>query len=193
MNARIALVALTAVVLSTGCNSFHSDRYCDDYDESAEGQPAQYPHLAGTTLGNVVVHAAQLCGKNEAYIYLERAQGKRIVGRAASPGVPTTGCLELPANAQDLTQCPVIAPNAVLHGAFHQLEARGILANGVGISPCIDTDDGTFPEDPQSSVGVVHWRDAQEAVNVVAQLLETYDLKGGVGVAVRGIGCAYPE
>lgn len=192
MKLRTAFFSLIALTICTACEPFTSEQdSCENHDDAAQGDPGQYPLAAGATLGSVAVHAPLLCEKQEGYIYVERAQGKRVVGRAGQPGVPMTGCPELPAAPQDLTQCPVVAPYAIAKQAFDQLQSQGVLVNGIGEGPCID--EAAAPDNRHFSMGVVNWGDAQAAVNLVAQLFERYDLKGGVGVAVRGIGCAYPK
>lgn len=42
------------------------------------------------------------------------------------------------------------------------------------------------------ALGVVDWADAEQAVILIAQLLDEYDLKGYIGVAVVGMKCVKP-
>lgn len=181
------------VVLGAGCEPIGQRlprEDCDAHDDSPRGSPEEYPLAAGGEVGTATVSPPLMCEKQQAYIHVARAAGRREVGLVARPGVPATGCQELPVTAMlDPTVCPVIAPAAVLFHAFDQLQAQGVFVNGIGQGPCAEA----HPTPPRSSMGVVRWEDAEQAVQVVAKVLEDYNLKGGVGVAVRGIDCAYPD
>lgn len=186
-----AIVVAAFLCTSSSCELFkEGDNSCENFDDAPGGSPADYPLAAGGSLGTVQVMIPQVCDKQEGYIRLERAEGKRRLGEPAKPGVPTTGCLELPSNPQDLAQCPVIAPAAILHQSDRELQAKGMLINGIGDAPCVDAGD---PNERELSISVTTWGDVQEAVTLVASLLERYDLQGVVRVGVRGIACAHPK
>lgn len=186
-----ALAIATFLGIGQSCVFVNShDFSCEDYDSSPKGQPADYPLAGGGNLGTVSVHPPQLCEAQEKHIRVERAQGKRQVGDSARPGVPATGCLELPANPQDFSQCPIIAPYAILDEASRQLQERGLSINGIGGVACLSSGQA---QKPLSSMGVTDWGHVQEAVTIVAQVLERYELQGSVMVGVRGIECAYPK
>lgn len=187
-----SLLFVSALALIAGCDplSAPSQDDCEHHDDAAQGTPEQYPLNAGGPLGSTVVSAPLMCEKRQGYIHVERAEGTRKVGEIAKPGVSTVGCVDLPVNAvQDPTVCPLIAPTAIYHHAVKLLQAQGILVNGVGKGPCAET----HPTPIRSAIGVVRWQDAEQAVMLVAKILVDYDLQGGVGVAVRGIGCDSPD
>lgn len=161
---------------------------CEGHDPTPGGDISDYPLADGATIRGSVVGKPILCELESAYIRIERPAGARRLGTARSDqGGFDEGCMELPADAQDVSQCAVINSLAILRIAFNRLHAQGLKPNGVGVGPCGNlkgTYDGT-----NMSVGVTHWRNADDAVNIVAGLLEEYDLQGVVGVAVRGVGC----
>jgi hypothetical protein len=137
----------------------------------------------------ITVAAPELCGKHEAYIRIERAIGARRLGTARNRGGAfDEGCMKLPANPADPSECPVLNPAPILGAAGERLRIAGIEgAGGAGLGPCGDMS-GDYAA-WNFAVGVVSWRDAARALTTVAELLATYDARGFVGVSVRGIPC----
>lgn len=99
----------------------------------------------------------------------------------------TEGCMTLPDPAAPPSTCPVINFSPLLHAAAEKLRAQNVELNATGLGPCGRLQ-GPY-EDWNMSIGVRDWKHAQTAVEVVAGLLRQYDLRGDIGVAVRGIGC----
>lgn len=161
---------------------------CDGHDPTPSGSISDYPLAGGATVRGAVVAKPVLCEQESAYIRIERSTGTRRLGIArSSQGGFDEGCMELPADAQDFSQCPLINPAAILRAAFDRLRAQGMMPNGVGVGPCGNLK-GSY-DDTNMSVGVIDWRNADDAVDMVAGLLEDYNLRGVVGVAVRGVDC----
>ncbi|CAN5694698.1 hypothetical protein BH11MYX3_BH11MYX3_20320 [soil metagenome] len=144
-----------------------------------------------TDLPNTSISTPQQCAGSEAYIRVERSAGARKLGTGRGKGGGfDEGCQTLPADPGDATQCPVINAGAILMAAHAELEKRSIVSVGVGLGPCGDVQadyDGW-----NMAAGVHDWKDAEQLVRIVAELLERYDAVGHVGVAVRGIHCVAP-
>lgn len=145
----------------------------------------QYPLAAGAMLGAVRVAAPLICEQEWAYIRVERLTGTRRLGTAQLPdGGFQEGCTTFPKAAGDSSQCPVIDHKVLLNSAFKQLRSEGVALNGNGLGPCGNSEGGY--DAWNMAIGVVHWKDAQLAVERLAAMLNSYDLKGFVGVAVKG-------
>lgn len=178
------LLACSACSLS--CARKHLLDQCEgqaDQDPGL-GAPSEYPLTSESNIGTVAVRSPLDCSSNQGHVRLERLQGRRTLGTS---GGEAGGCLELPKQAQDFSECPVIAASVILHEVFSQLRARAVVVNGIGPSPCLK--DAGRQEISELTAGVAHWKDLHEAVKLVAQLLETYDIRGTLGVAVRGLYC----
>lgn len=163
---------------------------CASHDNSPRGEQTAYTRSSGGEIGSVHVAPLQLCEHDWAYIRIERESGARRLGIARSSGGFDEGCASLPDAPDDPAQCPVIGVLTILEAAREALAAEGIETSGDGAGPC------TTPGDEYAtwnvSIGVLDWAEADRAVEVMAGLLETYDLAGYVGVAVRGIDCGVP-
>ncbi len=158
-------------------------------DERPFGSPSDYrvPHdlPAGISVSEPVP-----CEPASAYIRVERQQGARRLGVAREHGDSggfAEGCMEL-GQARGPGDCPSINVVAVLHEAGRRLRRRGVTTLGTGAGPCAPGggDYSTW----NMSVAVRDWRYAAEAVQVLADLMEEYDLSGYAGIAVRPMACA---
>lgn len=182
----MVVVVSMAGWFASGCAG-DRESSCEGFDETPRGAPSQYTLVSGGAIGSVAVSPPVFCEKERAYIRLEKAQGARRLGTARSPsGGFREGCLDLPGDPADLSQCPVLNFRPLLKAAFDELKERGVSVNGIGVGPCGVIGDY---EELNESVGVVGWEDADAAVQLVAELLERYAVKGYVGVMVVGIRC----
>ncbi len=179
---KMLLLSMSMFAVS-GCANTNT---CAGHDPSPEGEVSEYELRAGGSVRGVSVAPLLRCEHDRAYIRLERASGARRLRTAGGCGEE---CTELPDLAEDPSQCPVIDYGAILRAAFDEMLERGLGPNRRGAGPCADTTTSDY-ESSNMAVGVVHWSNADEAVNIVAGLLEEYDLSGFIGVAVRGYGCA---
>ena len=181
------LVASTTV---SGCASTNN---CNEHDPSPAGSISEYKLRDGASIQEVIVAPPLMCEHERAYIRIERASGTRRIGTTlGTHSESEEGCTELPDVAEDPSQCPIIEHGAILRTAFNEMQARGLEPNGAGAGSCADTTMNDY-ESWNMSVGVVSWTNAEGAVNVIAELLEKYDLSGFVGVSVTGIDCANAE
>jgi hypothetical protein len=155
-----------------------------------EGTQADYTAPAPP---DISLRPPQLCPRDEAYIRVERHVGTRRLGTARLAGGGfAEGCMKLPDDPRDETQCPVLNPAPLLAAAGARLQAAQVKgAGGSGLGPCGDIH-GDY-DAWNFSVGVVAWRDAAAAIDTVAGLLAEYDVRGHVGVAIRAIPCATLE
>lgn len=151
----------------------------------ASPPPPSYarPQIAGISVGE-----PQVC-RGGSFIRVAGSGTKRRIGTERDPhGGFNQGCRELP-SASGASECPIIAPGAVLHELADELRARGIEVNGIGGGPCCGHRGGY--DDWNLSVGVLSWAAADTAIRLLGELLIHYDLSGYVGVAVVGIECAH--
>jgi hypothetical protein len=181
-----------AVLATVGCGS--SSRSASPGNGGAQDCPSKFPrgeqatYTAPAAPAGITIAAPKLCADNEAYIKIVRDKGARAVGTKRAPnGGFADGCMTLPADA---TSCPVISGLTVMEAAHDQLVARHIEAAGPGLGPCGDVQGDYYGWN--MSVEVLDWKDAATAVQVVSDLLEQYDLRGTVGVAVVGVRCFVP-
>jgi hypothetical protein len=157
--------------------------------ERPRGEPADY--AAPTDLPDITVAEPAACNRGQAYIRVERIAGARRLGTARiDDGGFREGCMALPADPAEPTDCPVINVNAVLQEAYRELAAQHIDVNGLGMGPCGSSQGDYAAWD--LSIGVGKWADAEAAVRAVAGVLARYDLAGYTGVAVRGTPCGVP-
>jgi hypothetical protein len=179
------MLALTALVAGCGGSPTHPARPDACPSDHPLGSIADY---APPALPGFVIAKPQLCARDEAYIKIERAAGARRLGIArSSSGGFSEGCMTLPADPADPTECPVISASAILTAAHHELDRRKLGANGTGLGPCGDAN-GDYAA-WNMAAGVIDWKNAEMAVRIVAELLDRYDVSGYVGVAVVGIVC----
>lgn len=184
---------LLIVTLAIGCGASSSSSPGGSSAGCPSGHPSGAPsdyHAVGDLEG-ITVSAPMMCSKGEAYLRITRRHGGRRLGTAMRDGGGfNEGCMTLPADPKDFTQCPVVNPAAIFDAGAKELEAKQIQPVGEGLGPCGDPN-GDY-DAWHMALGVHSWAQAEVAVRIVAGVMTTYDVNGFTGVAVRGIGCAIP-
>jgi len=171
--------------LATGCAGSPEPMAADFSppckDEAPRGNPDDYKRAERS---GFEISKPMPCAAGEAYIRIEHTIGRRTIGMARGK---RDGCLKLPRDPADATECPVIHPQAILVEASAQLARLRIETKGVGLGPCGDID-GDYAA-LNLSAGVASWKDAATLEQIITDLLARYDIDGYVGASVRGHAC----
>lgn len=154
-------------------------------DPNAAGAPAD---LALPALPDgVAVSTPRSCPNNAAYLKIERSTGRRVLGverTHGTTGAIGNGCDELP---RDRERCPTVSVVAVVDEAARRIRRDGIVTGGTGVGACGQAT-GTY-DALHFSVIVGDWKSAGRAVELLAEVLVEYDLRGYAGVTVAGPSC----
>ncbi len=137
---------------------------------------------------NVEVADPLLCARGSAYVRVSRLEGRRqlaVEREHGTSGAFQSGCREMPHDAAG-DSCSSINVLTVLQTIARALKREGITVSGTGLGPCADGV-GDYSH-WNMSLGVFDWGDVPRAVQMVALVMDEYDLSGCVGVAVRGRG-----
>lgn len=185
--ASIVTAILCALALLPSCASTGAENPGEPYECPSEeplGEPEAFS-LAGKTVEGVHVSDIETCGDGKAgYIRLDRDGGTRILTFARNADGSVNDCAP---DAENPTTCPRVGVDQLLGEVHTELEARGIEAIGIGMGVC-----GENTDDYDSwnvSVNIRDWNDADEAVEVLAQKMNEWDVATHVGISVRGIAC----
>lgn len=160
---------------------------CDDDDETPVGSPSEYttPVIPGFTIAEPVT-----CKGERAYIRIERPHGKRRLGTGVpKPGMGfREGCMQRPVRLDDATDCPVLNFAVPAGEVREQLRSRGANAGGPGLGACGDIRTRDYVG-WNVSISVMAWSDVQDAVQLMAEALDRYDVAGYIGISVVGPIC----
>lgn len=167
------------LLLATACSA-SSPASRGTYSCPSERPVGSLVDYSAPVIEGIVVAPPQMCEHGEAYILVERTSGTRTLTPSGH-----AGCV--PADPSD-GSCPVIPPAALLEEVHKELDRRQIQINGIGLGPCGDIN-GDW-DAWHLSAGVTDWKQAATLVEITAEVLARYDVRGHVGASVRGITCA---